>query len=336
MRRRPSRQVFRRASPTSRRGRKIGLLGGSFNPAHEGHRHVSLLALRWLGLDEVWWLVSPQNPLKPTAGMAPFEERLAGARRAARHPRIRVSDLERRLGSRYTVETVHALQRRHPGLRFVWLMGADNLSTIADWHRWPDLFRTVPIAIFDRWPDARSVAAVKPALRFAHARLGMGAARGLAHRKPPAWALIRGPLHPASATALRTAPQVVEGRRGLSADAVRRIVTGALNDARAGEVATIDLAGKTAVADFMVVASGRSGKHVGAAADRVLKGLKEAGAPALSVEGREACDWVLIDAGDVIAHVFRPEIRALYDLEKLWTGGTSVADRGARSEEAAR
>ncbi|MDQ3078405.1 MAG: nicotinate-nicotinamide nucleotide adenylyltransferase, partial [Pseudomonadota bacterium] len=113
--------------------RRVGLLGGSFNPAHRGHRRMSLAAIDALGLDEVWWLVSPGNPLKPAAGMAPFESRLASARLAARRSRIRVSDIEARTGLRYTVDTVALLRRRWSTTRFVWLMGAD---TLPDFHRW--------------------------------------------------------------------------------------------------------------------------------------------------------------------------------------------------------
>ena len=127
-------------------------MGGSFNPAHGGHLHLSLLALEQLDLDEVWWLVSPQNPLKPVAGMAPFSVRLDQARRLADgHRRIVVSDLENRLGrSTYTADTLRTLRRRFPLLRFVWLMGADNLVQLRHWQRWREIFRAVPIAVFAR------------------------------------------------------------------------------------------------------------------------------------------------------------------------------------------
>src|SRR5689334_12699484 len=120
--------------PSSRRpGRRIGLLGGSFNPAHQGHREISLHALPRRGLDQVWWLVSPQHPLKPVDGMAPFRDRLEGARAVARHPRLKVTDIEARLGTRHTAATLRQLTRRFPGHRFVWLMGADNLVEIDRW-----------------------------------------------------------------------------------------------------------------------------------------------------------------------------------------------------------
>ena len=133
-----------------RPARRIGILGGSFNPAHDGHRHISLEALKRLRLDEVWWLVSPQNPLKPQEGMAPFEDRIEKAKSVADHPRIRVTDIEKGFATTYTAETLARLCRRFPNQRFVWLMGADNLSQISRWNRWTRIFHTVPVAVFDR------------------------------------------------------------------------------------------------------------------------------------------------------------------------------------------
>jgi nicotinate-nucleotide adenylyltransferase len=183
--------------------RRIGLLGGSFNPAHAGHRHISLSALRRLGLDEVWWLVSPQNPLKPGGNMAPLPQRLARARAVAAHRRIRVSDIERLLGTRYTIDTLAALKRLFPATRFVWLMGADNLAQMARWKRWPDLCRLTPFAVLDRPGDATRALAGAVARRYPDRRLGERAARHLADATPPAWCFIHVRLSPLSATALR-------------------------------------------------------------------------------------------------------------------------------------
>jgi nicotinate-nucleotide adenylyltransferase len=183
--------------------RRVGLLGGSFNPAHEGHRHISLEALKRLRLDEVWWLVSPQNPLKPNDGMAPFAERFAGARAIAHSPRIRVLDLEARLGTRYTFDTVTAIARLFPRSRFVWLMGADNLKQIRHWRRWREIFRRVPIAVLDRPTYSHAALSDLAAQSFARNRASPGAARRLADLPPPAWTFLPIKLSRHSASAIR-------------------------------------------------------------------------------------------------------------------------------------
>ena len=184
----------------------MGLLGGSFNPAHSGHRHISLNALARLGLDEVWWLVSPQNPLKPARGMASFAERLAGARATANHhPRIRVVDIEERFGTRFTVDTLAALQTRFPGLRLVWIAGADLLTQLPRWARWTEMFNRVPIAFFARPSYVLRAMAGKAARRFARYRIGSARGRALPDHPTPAWAFFPIRLHPVSASALRAA-----------------------------------------------------------------------------------------------------------------------------------
>ncbi|MDP6344282.1 MAG: nicotinate-nucleotide adenylyltransferase [Alphaproteobacteria bacterium] len=182
---------------------KVGLLGGSFNPAHAGHRHISLLALHRLGLHQVWWLVSPQNPLKPETGMAPLPERLAAAEALADDPRIRVSDIESRLGTRYTVDTLAALRRRFPEHAFVWLMGADNLLQMPKWHRWTEIVEGVPFAVFDRPGHGHGALAGLAARRYARHRVRRP--RELPLRRPPAWCFLFSPLHPASSTSIRAA-----------------------------------------------------------------------------------------------------------------------------------
>jgi nicotinate-nucleotide adenylyltransferase len=186
-----------------RKGWRVGLLGGSFNPAHGGHRRMSLAALERLGLDEVWWLVSPQNPLKPVAGMAPLEVRLARAKRQARHPRIRATAIEAELGTQLTIDTLQALRRRFPQLRFLWLMGSDNLLQFHRWAAWRDIARTVPIVVMAR-PLYAGPSQSAPA---------MGWLRRHAHRNPAGWRMWRLPaigfadfgLDQRSATAIRRA-----------------------------------------------------------------------------------------------------------------------------------
>lgn len=153
-------------SAARRRGGPVtGLLGGSFNPAHGGHRRISLFARDALALDEVWWLVSPGNPLKPVEGMAPLAQRVASARRQARRSRIRVTAIERELGTRYTVDTLKKLLRRYPKRRFVWLMGADNLVQLHRWKGWRKIGRIMPIAVIGR-PGYDAAALASPAMAW--------------------------------------------------------------------------------------------------------------------------------------------------------------------------
>lgn len=189
----------RRPEPAER----IGLLGGSFNPAHSGHQDLSKTALDRLALDQVWWLVSPQNPLKPREGMAGLDQRVAAARAAVDHPQIRVTALESELGTRYTVDTVKALLRDFPKVHFVWLMGADNLIQLPQWKDWERLFRLVPVAVFARPGYSKQALASAPAKRFADCRVAEPQADQLAVTPPPAWVFIHGPLNPSSSTAIR-------------------------------------------------------------------------------------------------------------------------------------
>ncbi|MFL5332306.1 MAG: nicotinate-nucleotide adenylyltransferase [Geminicoccaceae bacterium] len=192
---------------------RVGLLGGSFNPAHEGHRYISLEALKRLGLDQVWWLVSPQNPLKTVAGMAPLAERVAGAAGIARHPRLRVLPLETRLGTRYTADTLARLAR-WPGHRFVWLMGADNLAQLPQWHRWRGILEACPVAIFERHPYSYGALAGAAARSLATARRSEADAGSLVMEAAPAWVFMRMRPHPASATAIRAGIAVRQSRSG--------------------------------------------------------------------------------------------------------------------------
>ncbi len=182
---------------------RVGLLGGSFNPAHDGHRHISLVALRRLRLDRIVWLLSPQNPLKPVRETAAIAHRLDRAQRVARHPRILVSDLERTLRTRYTADTLPALSRLYPGVHFVWLMGADNLLQLNKWERWTRIMETMPVAVIDRPGYSLKAQLSAPTQRFAQARLPEEAAGRLAGTPAPSWVYLHAKLHPLSASAIR-------------------------------------------------------------------------------------------------------------------------------------
>lgn len=187
-----------RRDPQAYAGMRVGLFGGTFDPAHSGHMHTATTAMNRLGLDQVWWLATPQNPLKPKS--AQLKERMATVRSMLRGNRMRVTDIETRLGVAYSVDTVAALQRRYPGVQFVWIMGGDNIGGFHRWKRWREIFRALPIVVIARGGAARN----GPAFRqFAAAR--RNADRALPGTAVPAWAYISARLDPASSTALRNA-----------------------------------------------------------------------------------------------------------------------------------
>lgn len=186
---------------------KIGLLGGSFNPAHEGHKEISETAIRSLGLDQVWWLVSPQNPLKSSDETADYESRIAGAREVANNPKILISDFEKKLGQSYTAKTLNALKLAYPDHKFVWLMGADNLVQIPKWYRWNDIFDSVPVAVFDRPGYTYQALAGQAARLYEDCRIyptswGAPVSR-LAMQNTPCWTFIPQTKHKISSTYIR-------------------------------------------------------------------------------------------------------------------------------------
>ena len=184
---------------------RIGLLGGSFNPAHGGHRRISLFALDTLGLDEVWWLVSPGNPLKAGAGMAPLAKRLRSARAMARRAPIRVTAIEQALGTRYTVDTLRSLRRRYPRHRFVWLMGSDNLAQLHRWRDWRTIARTMPIAVIAR-PGYDAAAIASPAMAWLRRfRVPLASFPDRGNWSAPALVIARFDPDSRSATAIRRA-----------------------------------------------------------------------------------------------------------------------------------
>jgi nicotinate-nucleotide adenylyltransferase len=182
---------------------RIGLLGGSFNPAHETHRAVSLLALKRLGLDRVWWLVTPGNPLKDNRSLPPLAERIAQARTVARSPFIEVTGIEAILGTTFTYDTVSRLRSCYPAVRFVFLMGADILAEFHRWKRWRDLAGKIPLAVIDRAGWTGRAFASPAAMALARARIPEQDAPTLPLRKPPAWVFLHELKSGQSSTALR-------------------------------------------------------------------------------------------------------------------------------------
>jgi nicotinate-nucleotide adenylyltransferase len=209
------------------KARYTGLLGGSFNPAHGGHRRISLFARDALGLDEVWWLVSPGNPLKPRAGMAPLAKRFASARNQARRAPIRVTAIERDLRTRYTIKTLQKLVRRYPKRQFVWLMGADNLAQFHRWKRWRDIARLLPIAVIAR-PGYDGAALASPAMAWLRRyRKPAASLKNPDDWSAPALVILRFDPDSRSATAIRRAdPDWADdlSARSLRDDVTHRII----------------------------------------------------------------------------------------------------------------
>jgi nicotinate-nucleotide adenylyltransferase len=193
--------------PPFGRGLRIGLFGGSFNPPHEGHRAASLLALKRLQLDRIWWLVSPGNPLKDHGALAPLALRLEAARQMANHPRIEVTGIEAAVGANYSFETISYLKMRCPGVHFVWIMGADNFLYFDRWQRWREIAKLVPIAIIDRPGFTQTALHGRVALTLAHFRYDESEAPILATAAPPAFVFLHGPRSELSSTELRDKPR---------------------------------------------------------------------------------------------------------------------------------
>ncbi|KZL15996.1 putative nicotinate-nucleotide adenylyltransferase [Pseudovibrio sp. Ad26] len=189
--------------PYAAPGNRIGLFGGSFNPPHPGHLMVAETALRRLNLHQIWWLVTPGNPLKSNRNLAPLEERVAAAQALARHPRMKVTAYEKVLGTSYTASTVEQLKLRRPHLNFVWVMGADNLSNFHHWQNWQSIIEGVPVAIVDRPKATLSSLSAQVCQRYAFAQLKEKSADHLPECKAPCWTILRGPLDETSSTLLR-------------------------------------------------------------------------------------------------------------------------------------
>lgn len=188
--------------PPAKSGQIIGLLGGSFDPAHEGHAHITRHALKRFRLDRVWWLVSPGNPLKPQ-GPAPLARRVAAAKRVMDHPRVVVSDIEAHLGTRYTAETLRAMMQHYHGVRFVWLMGADNLTEFHRWEHWRWIMQTVPIGILARPGDRSAARHSRAAAQFRDARLPARASGLLGQCQAPCWCFVNVPMINLSSSDIR-------------------------------------------------------------------------------------------------------------------------------------
>ncbi|MCG3266810.1 nicotinate-nucleotide adenylyltransferase [Yoonia sp. I 8.24] len=188
--------------PAAKPGQVIGLLGGSFDPPHAGHVHITKAALKRFGLDHVWWLVSPGNPLKEN-GPAPLGDRIQASRALMQHPRVKITGIESKLGTRYTAQTLHALRKRYPGVRFVWLMGADNLAQFHRWQDWRWIIENVPIGVIAR-PGDRIAARLSMAAKvYAQSKVPSRASHIIGRLPAPAWSFVNVPMSDTSSSAIR-------------------------------------------------------------------------------------------------------------------------------------
>ena len=199
------------SGPSSRPGLSVGLFGGSFNPAHGGHLHLATTAMRALDLDRVWWMPSPQNPLKPE--QPSWESRAATVQALALPPRHKLSDVEVRLGTQYTIDTLRALRKRYCTTRFVFLMGADNFAQLPRWKEWQDILQTVPVAVISR-PGGKAIRARlgRAARQFSRYRVPESAAHTLKDHCPPAWTFLTAPHNAESSSRIRAETDALKGR----------------------------------------------------------------------------------------------------------------------------
>lgn len=186
-------------------GQRVGLFGGSFNPPHEGHVHVCEQALRKLELSQIWWLVTPGNPLKDHSQLAPLSQRLAACEMITPDPRMKITAFEAALSSRYTADTLSYIAARNPSVDFVWIMGADNLGQFHRWERWRDIANLMPIAVIDRPGSTMALHSAKAAQSLRSYRIDETDASLLASRQAPAWTFLHGPRNSLSSTSIRTA-----------------------------------------------------------------------------------------------------------------------------------
>lgn len=184
-------------------GMSVGLFGGSFNPPHDGHRLVAEIALRTLGLDQLWWMVTPGNPLKSRRALAPLADRLTMSEKLFPHPKLRVTAFEQSLGSSYTAQVLAHVKARNPGVHFVWIMGADNLAGFHRWQNWQKIAMTFPIAVIDRPGSTLAFLSSLMARTFDYARIDEHDAPRLARMPAPAWTFIHGPRSSLSSTQIR-------------------------------------------------------------------------------------------------------------------------------------
>jgi nicotinate-nucleotide adenylyltransferase len=305
---------------------RVGILGGSFDPAHSGHVYISLQAIELLNLDFVVWLISPQNPLK-SALSSSIEDRIIYCKVLINEiDKIIISDIERYLPTNYTSDTIGVIKTLYPEVNFVWLMGADNMIQIHKWHHWHDIFNQVFVAVFDRDQFADRVLESEAAkcYKLVDERL----ISNYSDFPKGSWCFFRIPKSKMSSTLLRTFNISQQNFTNMqmanalkldySIDQTRDIILSSLDNDQADNIVLCDLIGKASFARYMVIVSGRNNRHVVSMVENLMQKLKSINISSHAI-GLTEGNWVLLDVEDIIVNVFMPEYREMYNLEGLWS-----------------
>lgn len=306
-------------------GCRVGLLGGSFDPAHQGHRLLSLLALRYCNLDWIWWLVTPKNPLKKTVPFLSRTERIQQANTVANHPKILVTDLEYHFKSTFTVDTLKQLRLHFPHTHFIWILGTDNLVQLPLWKNWTRLFRHTRIVVIRRRSTTLQALASIPVHRYKPYRLPLRSSYGIMCYRPPVWVVLMNKFYPFSSRCVReTLPPMTKHKlldhslQSVHQDFdVVSVIRQTFDEHFADDVVTIDMTDRSVLFDTVIIASGRSTRHIWAITKKLLERLRQVKVKDVSVEGRPGSEWVLLDIGDVVVHIFLPKLRAFYDIDRF-------------------
>jgi len=320
--------IKRELLPISDSNIRVGLLGGSFNPAHSGHIHISLNAIELLNLDYVIWLVSPQNPLKYDMRDS-LDRRMSYAKLIARNDKIIISDVEKFFHNTYTADTIRILQNIYPRIKFIWMMGADNMIQIHRWHNWRDIFDSLFVAVFDREEYANEVLASEAAKCYKMSNLSLNNFKKN-ELSSGSWYFFRIHKSPLSSTVLRdichdrknvTYKKIADMKEiNSNVDYLKDIVLSSLDHDQADDIKVCDLLNKADFARYMIIVSGRSSRHISSMIENLMDRLKSVNIGS-SASGVQEATWILLDAGDIIVNAFLPEYRSLYKLEELWGKG---------------
>lgn len=301
---------------------KVGILGGSFDPPHLGHIYISDKAIELLGLNYVLWIVSPQNPMKERQIESTYETRAeASAALVLNHPKIMVSDFELQFGIKYTFDTLEQLTSIFPLVHFVWLMGADNMLNFHKWHKWQQILDLVDIAVFNRNNIGNRVLESEAVLFFKEKNdiVINNNDKIVFSEQHKCYLFMIESFNMSSTEIRKNMNKESHNESSKYSEELKNFIVKFLDAKKAEDVLAIDIRQKTNFADYMIIASGSSTRYINSLAENLLLELKrEFNLYGLNIAGKGTSDWILIDVGTIIVHIFKHDTRSLYDLENLW------------------